>query len=113
LLVLFFFPICPRLTFLNDEVAQDEDGGVATVEVVAAEDVLAVDGEAKAREQLERAAGDQHETGRVGLRGAVVETVGHRQHGDAHRHRPHQVQQRQHQEHSPTHDKSAKFIGCE
>lgn len=92
---------------MNDEIAQDEDGGVAAVEVVTAEDVLAVDGEAEAREQLERPPGDQHETGRVCFRRAVVGAVGHRQHGDAHCHRPHQVQQRQHQEHSPTHNKSA------
>ncbi len=43
------------LTFFNDEVAHDQGHGVSGVDVVAAVDVLAVDGQAHARQKLEDA----------------------------------------------------------
>ena len=45
----------PTLTFFNDKERHDERHGVAGVDVVAAVDVLLVDGQAGAREQLEHA----------------------------------------------------------
>ena len=42
-----------ELTFFDDEEGHDECHGVAGVDVVAAVDVLLVDGQARAREQLE------------------------------------------------------------
>ena len=47
--------LAPALTFFDDEERHDERHGVAGVDVVAAVDVLLVDGQAGAREQLEHA----------------------------------------------------------
>ena len=50
-----------RLTFFDDEERHDERHGVAGVDVVAAVDVLLVDGEAGAGEQLEHALQDHQD----------------------------------------------------
>ena len=42
-----------RLTFFDDEEGHDERHGVAGVDVVAAVDVLLVDGQARARQELQ------------------------------------------------------------
>ena len=54
-----------ELTFFDDEEGHDERHGVAGVDVVAAVDVLLVDGEARARQQLQHPLQNHQNLGKV------------------------------------------------
>lgn len=90
----------------REEVAGDEDHGVAAEDVVAAEGVAAVDGEAEAERHVEHAArhlgrlGRQRPVGRHARR-AVVARVGDGQLRGGHRQRAHRVQRAQHHAQPP------------
>ena len=77
-----------QLTLFDDQVGHDERHGVAGVNVVAAVDVLPVDGQAHAGQELEDAPRDLNGRRLVQLRRADVVRVRLRQHSDRHRHGP-------------------------
>ena len=80
------------------------------IDVVAAVDVLSVDGEPEAGEELEDPPGDDAggDLGGVELVGAPAGRVRHRQHRHEHRHRPVVIVEGHQDEDSSQHDKPAQ-----
>ena len=95
------------LTGFDDEVCGDEGHRVSGIDVVAAVDVLSVDGESEPGEELEDPPGDDagRDLGGVELLRAPVCRVRHRQHRHEHRHRPVVVVEGDQDKHPSQHDK--------